>query len=189
MMRPVLAGLAVAAMSGCMMEPVPAPLPTDAEGSDVPVLGSVTGFVAGDPTLWETLDYSVGAPDASVAILSDGERTELTIEAFPAGTNGQRAGRIEMRATLPNGPVPGPAGTTVIVLHDGDGVDGPQYQSTGVPLVNVTALTRTDGLYGAATGTFVATLCRVGEPDAPPDLSDCVDLAAEFETGLQFKSS
>lgn len=187
MMRVALGPATLLALAGCMMEPVPVSEPGGPLlPSEFPVIGSVTGFVSGVPTNWETIDYSVGAPDATAFILFQDDRYELNVNAFPAGTGGQRAAWLQVTAVLPNGPVPGPGSDVTIRLHDADGVDGPRYQSTGTPLLNLSTLTRSDDLYGSASGTFVATLCRIDTPDAPPDTGTCLDVAGEFETRLQF---
>jgi hypothetical protein len=187
MMRIALAPLALLGLSACMMEQVPASQPGGPlVPSEFPVIGSVTGFVAGAPANWETFDYSLGAPDATAFILLTDGQYELIINAFPAGTGGQRADWLQIKSVLPNGPVPGPGNAPVIVLADGDSVNGPRYQSTGAPLLNVSTLSRTDDLYGSISGTFVATLCRVETPDAAPDTGTCLDVAGEFETRLQF---
>lgn len=190
--RPAFRGAAAAcvllALASCGSGPPPATqpgqmlLPDDSRGS---VIGSVTGFVGGAPEAWETLDFSVGAPDATASIQGDDGRFVLIVMAYPPGTDGARAGRITIEATLPNGPVPGPATGPVITLHETEAPDGPGYRSTETALLNVSTLSRRDGLYGEIAGSFVATLCRTESADAALDPTDCRDVAGEFETDLQ----
>lgn len=179
---------AIAGLSACDMATVPASQFGEAPqtASEFPVIGSVTGFVDGQPRGWETIDYSVGAPDATAFVSLREGSYELTINAFPAGTGGQRAAWLQIKSVLPNGPVPGPGRNPTIFLLDGDSLDGARYQSTGAPLLNISTLTRTDDLYGTVTGTFVTTLCRVDSADAAPDTTNCLDAAGEIETRLQF---
>lgn len=179
---------ALLALAACGSGPVPVtqpgqmPVLEDASGS---VIGSVTGFVDGAPVEWETLDFSIGAPDATASIQDEQGRFVLIVMAYPPGTDGARAGRITIEATLPNGPVPGPATGPVITLHDTEALDGPGYRSTETALLNVATLSRRDGLYGEIAGSFVATLCRAEEAAAATDPNDCRNVAGEFETDLQ----
>lgn len=184
----VVTGFALACLSACEMAAVPASQFGEApqSASEFPVIGSVTGFVDGQARAWETIDFSQGAPDATAFILLRDAQYELNINAFPAGTGGQRAAWLQIKSDLPNGPVPGPGRNPTISLHDGDSLDGPRYQSVGAPLLNVSTLSRTDDLYGRTFGTFIATLCRVDDADSPPDPTNCLDIAGEFETSLQF---
>jgi len=165
----------------------PAPTGDMAGASDFPVLGSITGFVAGEPTAWETIDFSVGALDASAFLIVRDGTHELNVTGYPPGGADAGAGRLRLVAALPNGPVPGPGSTPSLFLYETDAASGPRYQSTGVPLVNITDVQRQPGeLYGTISGTFIATLCRAPSADAPPDPADCRDLAGEFDTRAQF---
>lgn len=183
----VLALAAALGLAACDTATVPATTPgsfTQAS-RDVPVMGSVTGFVGGDQRAWETLDFSVGALDGSAFVTRRDGGEVLTITGFVAGSGGAPEGRIRIVAGL-GGLAPGPGSNVSIILFESAEESGPRLQSTGVPLLNVSNLVRLDEIGGTAQGTFVATLCRVTDPDAPADTSDCRDVAGEFDTRVQF---
>ena len=179
---------ATIALGACERAAVPATVPGTFTQADreIPVMGSVTGFIVGEAFAWETLDFSVGALDGSAWIGSRDGSVVLTITGYPAGTGGAAAGRVQIVTEMPNGLAPGPGANAAITLFETEGDTGPRLQSTGQPLVNVSNFVRFDDINGSVQGTFVTTLCFVAGPDSAPEAGECRDVAGEFDTRVQF---
>ncbi|SMY09697.1 hypothetical protein [Flavimaricola marinus] len=152
----------------------------------LPVLGRITSTYAGQPTVWNTLDFSVGAIDPSANVTTYDGTTLLYVGGYlPDQDNREDFGRLRIEAELPQGAVPGAAGNVVIAVIDTPGYDAPRYVSGPDARLQVTQIAPPvdiSEVYGEIFGTFVATLCRAASREAPPDTSDCKPIAGEFST-------
>lgn len=157
----------------------------------LPVIGEIDAIYDGQAVRWDTLDFSLGAIDPSANVTRYDGIVRLFVGGHLPGQDfRENFGRLEIRAELPSGAVPGAGVNVVVAVVDEPGRDGPRYQSGPDARLQITRIVPPDlGVtpYGPIEGTFVATLCRTIGVDGPPDVNDCRPIAGEFSTQGSFE--
>lgn len=150
-----------------------------------PVMGDISGKIAGQAVAWQTYDFSIGAFDASAWIgqSDQGDGLRLTLIGHPVGDPdgaGNRISIIAQFAAMPeNGAI---AGSALIKVFAKDSFDTALMSSAGkAATVQIDHISRDDGAYGDVSGTAQGTICD-------PTGAACRPVMLTFKTRLQFDS-
>lgn len=147
-----------------------------------PVMGDITGKIAGQPVAWQTYDFSIGAFDASAWIAKDYDAPGigLRLTGHPVGDPDGLGNRVSIFANFPDIPQSGQISENARIEIDNKDVDGPVMTSKGQAVkVTVTQISRSDSAYGSIAGTAQGTICD-------PSSAACRPVVLDFKTELQF---
>ena len=155
-----------------------------------PKIGSVTGELNGQPTVWDTYDYSIGAFDAAAQLTGWDGVVRFRLAGDPQGKPSSDAGVLILEGVSAGKMATGALTDVLIEIKGGKEWNGPRLSSAGqaAEVVVDSLIDKGDGAYGHFTGHFSATLCAATGDPVVVDTTRCQPVRGTFDTDFQFNN-